>query len=90
MAKVRVRSDSHGLFFRAKGSVYRPQVAKGQRGADTRTTLVDGDEIETAVMTGFPIAHVHRGRVIELWYNHGEYLTKPPGFIDTNQLWNPA
>lgn len=90
---MKVKKDTHGLFLRTDGRVYRPVKAKGSyhiahaanSREDGRSDFAVGDEVAAKHRTQTPFCIVKAAGVEEYWHSHGEYTGKK-----SDDCWDPA
>ncbi len=88
MATTKIRQDSHGLYVRANGSVFRPEKSKScypmkyhiQEGYITKLSFQQ--EVKVKHISGTPMCSIMVGDRNEVWNSHGSYLLG----VDA---WNP-
>jgi hypothetical protein len=89
VAKVAI--DSHGVYVKVNGYVYRPQASKFDRKHSKRvmvSVLGAGTEVRTLKIKATPFASVSVGEVEEWWCSHGPFLGIG-GAVPTESLWFP-
>lgn len=100
--KTKIKFDSHGLYIRTNGSVYRPYrsmygyMIKAQNGT---SSFVLGDGVTVSHITGTPHCRVKQRitagdppRIEEIWSSHGEYIGAngyPTKDIKSDDCWRP-
>ncbi len=95
MAKAIIRADDHSLYLRTNGMVYRPVHSRNTTGnrplSGTVTRGLADQMVTIGAIAGSPLARVVvTPGSFEIWFSHGTYLKMPRGFIDSNDVWNPA
>lgn len=72
LAKTKVKKDSHGLYVRGGGYLWRPIYPRNVE--QLETLHKENDEVNVNHYTAGPYAKVGTKGNIELWYSHGSYL----------------
>lgn len=104
MIKARIQQDSHGLYVRTNGTLFRPQrstksipVADGADNFDEyyRETPTQFSTRELAHIRLFLTCGVLRvvsasRDLREVWHDHGSYYADGGGRIPSDQVWSPA
>jgi hypothetical protein len=97
---TKVRSDSHGLYIRTGGYVFRPQLAiySYLMNPDVKagtTRYHEGDAVKAYHMSQTPHAKVKdvSGPHSEIWHSHGCYISNVAGVgcktLSSEILWSP-
>lgn len=99
MAKTKVRSDSHSLYVRTNGSVYRSisslwSYNNPESGATS--SFVENEDVNVYHIKGSPFCKVKGfSKIIgceikEVWHSHGSYFEKDSvKQISSENVWNP-
>lgn len=92
---MKIREDSHGLYVRTNGGVYRPVPAKGLIGFDPLNLLI---RLPSKYKAGedVPVRHISQSVLAKVgeehWWVHGDNASFDTGrykLVDTNTVWNP-
>lgn len=90
MPHTKVKSDSHGLFVRTDGMVFRPQPARTSHphpnACQGESIFVSGDVVSVNHITQSPLCSVSNSTGRQLWHSHGVYLSP---YRRSNECWNP-
>lgn len=93
MAKTKIREDSHGVYVRTNGSVYRPQNSEwcydtvcALKGVSMFSVGAAGN-VKNLRYT--PYAQVSVNNHSEIWYSHGCYYDKQGKIISSELVWSP-
>lgn len=97
---TKIRSDSHGLYVRTDGSVYRPfetpcSYDDSQAALRGITQFAEGEEIKVSHIAGSPFARLRGADTrdfsnrVELWHSHGCYYDKQGKIRKSDDLWEP-
>jgi hypothetical protein len=91
MAKTKIRRDTHGLYLRTDGRLYRPQpVPDSGSVASGASYMREGETINASHPSGccFAILRDRARDVKEFWYDHGTYYgVNGIGNIPSDLLW---
>lgn len=83
---TRVRKDSHGLYVRTGGYVFRPEPSAHTVGRSAHPTKInEGDQVKARHISGTPWGRVGG----EIWHDHGSYIDDHGKQISTNLIWDP-
>ena len=90
----KLKSDSHGLYFRTNGSVFRPFVTAETQGYhkttdDGKTQFVVGESVKVKHISQTPLASIKADNKEEFWHSHGSYLDLKNNckVIASNLIW---
>jgi hypothetical protein len=93
MQKTRVKQDSHGLYFRAGGYLFRPVPTSDTEHYRVATTsqFAKGDPVKVSHIACTSMGRIKRDDHVELWSCHGQYIshdevTGLPVFLDSDML----
>lgn len=76
MKKTKVKVDTHGIYVRTGGYLFRPQVNKWKSEKDDTYSLFEiGDEVKAKHIDGTVMGKVND----EVWYSHGQYFQTVDG-----------
>lgn len=77
MAKTKVKNDSHGMYVRGGGYLFRPLFPENSGYAhayDNGTQFSVGDQVTVTHESAGPIGTVKKDGNKESWYSHGSYF----------------
>lgn len=80
MNKTKIKTDSHGLYFRAGGYVFRP---------DSETAFKDGQVVSARHVRCTRFGKAKAGKVEETWLSHGSYFDDKAKIIPTDKVFEP-
>lgn len=88
-----IKRDSHGLYLRVDGSVFRPErgrYCEGYRMAGM-SNLSEGDLVKARHISQTPLCKVRFGDdvIVEAWCSHGTYFDKTGKIIQSDDVWSP-
>ena len=99
MAKI--RRDSHSLYVRTNGSVFRPwetpySYETSQGATQGVTQFAEGEEVKLGHVNHTPFARLRGDDTgdwsnrVELWHSHGDYYDYENNrTIPSDQVWDP-
>lgn len=77
MNKTKIKVDKHGLFIKANGGIYRPQMSKhsyatynNNYGVGIETKLNKGDVVKVNVIRQTPFCKLITADIVEYWNSH--------------------
>ena len=92
----RIKRDSHGLYLRVDGSVFRPELARYCEGyvvlSFGSSNLAEGDLVKARHLSQTMLCKVRFGDdvVVETWFSHGSYLDDALRTIRSDDVWSPC
>lgn len=98
MPKMRVKRDSHGLYIRTNGGIYRPERTKyTDHHRPFQTQITEGEQVNGHHISQTPTAKLTRANGdSEIWSVHGgcyvgyDEVTKKNFFIPSDNMWEPS
>lgn len=95
--KSKIRSDSHGLYVRTNGSVYRPVKAKYSystlEASDLGWTIfLESEAVRVSHVSQSPfcrVKHKTNDKMYEFWHSHGSYIGPDGKNINSEFCWQP-
>jgi len=94
--KTKIKSDSHGLYVRTNGNVYRPVKSKNSYTtlgtSDLGWTIfAESEEVRINHVSQSPwcrIRHITIDKMYEYWHSHGVYIVAGKN-INSELCWMP-
>jgi hypothetical protein len=82
MPGTKIKLDSHGLYVRTDGKLYRPVKTidtyptnpSANSREDGTSGFKEGSQVKARHLSGTPFCVVKTDTVEELWHSHGEYF----------------
>lgn len=89
MSRTKIKRDTHGLYARGAGYIWRADYPRGYSHAHGPTVFQEGDEVSVS-HSGGSLASVKRrdDGTREHWYAHGSYIRIVNG--DLVKGWKPS
>ncbi len=101
MAKTKVRLDSHGMYIRINGGIFRPQPSTqayfcGHLGFKRfNINLHPGNTVMAVFNSGTPMCRIYdpvKPKIFDLWHTHGTYFYHVDGklkYKNSEDVWAP-
>ena len=87
-----VRRDSHGLFVKSGGRIFRPisaDLAYSPSRPPGVSAYAMGEKVRVNIRSQSPYCKVFQpGKVIEFWHDHGHYMRRQ-GEVTSEECWIP-
>ena len=87
----KIHEDSHGLYIKAGGYIFRPIFPVGYGHVHPGGTVFQaGDTVKANHLGGSSLGSVRKGDIKERWYSHGSYFAPDGSATPSEDCFKPS